>query len=242
MCAWAARFSASAVSDRTTPNRMRVTNLDICARRKGCQQAPQIAGSQRHASCRRQKPGARHMDENGTAAIFHARAGVVIELDHQIIQMIITLQSVARTSGRKLDRAVVAPIVRVLAPAVVVSDRAYGQARLQPRRAVSAPPKAEEAEAPTRRRAVALALVGSNPAAAKRNRNRHAMQPQQTACAIARRMDDTENRALLQPFPPVHVSNRCRRPHLPRPVPWSSSAPSNNAAKQHQSGLLAGSG
>ena len=65
------------------------------------------------------------MNENGAAAILYARARVVIDFDDEIVEMIVALEPIADTRRGKLDRAIVAAVVRVLAPGVVLADAAY---------------------------------------------------------------------------------------------------------------------
>ena len=81
------------------------------------------------------------MNEDRAAKVLHTRAIVVIELDHEIVEMIFALKAVALARRRELDCVIVAAVVRVLAPRVIVADRAYGQTRRRTRQAIGTPPK-----------------------------------------------------------------------------------------------------
>lgn len=80
------------------------------------------------------------MNKDGAASLGHTRARVVIDLDDEIVEVIVALQPVARRAIRQTDRAIVAAVARVLAPAVVGANRAHRQTRLWTRHAVGAPP------------------------------------------------------------------------------------------------------
>ena len=59
------------------------------------------------------------MQEHSAATSGDTRAGVVVDLNNEVIEMIRPHQSVGIAIRRKPDRLVVAAIGRVLAPAVV---------------------------------------------------------------------------------------------------------------------------
>jgi hypothetical protein len=219
-----------------------LADLDPCDTRQTREQPVKVFSFQRHTPGRGQEAGPRHMNENRAAAVLYSGARVVIQFDHQIVQMIFALQTVARARGRQPDWRIVTPIIGVFAPAVVGADWPCRQERARARQTVGAPPKPHKPETAARRRAVALKLVGPDACAAKRHQSRCTAEPQLSTRGAARRACDAEDGGLTQPFPPVHVSNRNILPHLPRPVPWSSSAPSETCRNRLKSCLLAGSG
>lgn len=110
------------------------------------------------------------MDEHGASAAGDPRARIVVKLDDEIIEMIVARKTVARGAGREADVPVVAPVGRVFAPSVLGADAADGEQGPRPRPAIGAPPQSLEAKPSGRGGAVALALVGFDAAAPKRDR------------------------------------------------------------------------
>ena len=119
------------------------------------QQPPQLSRPQRHAARRRAQIRPRHVHEHGAAAAGDARAGVVVDLDDEVVEPVVAPQPVAWFIGRAAERPVVAAVARVLAPGVVRRDPADRQQGARPRPAVGPPPqpqRAETARAGSRRR------------------------------------------------------------------------------------------
>lgn len=125
------------------------------------------------------------MNKDGAAAAGNAWARVVIQLDYQVIEMILAPKPVGGARGGKLDRAVVAPVCGVLAPAIVPANGACGQVRSGTGQAVGTIPEAEEAEAAARRGTVAFALVGLDTPASERHAEDVPVQAEQAARAAA---------------------------------------------------------
>src|SRR4029079_12779558 len=95
------------------------------------------------------------MQKNTAAAAGHPRAGIVVDLDDEIVEMIVPPQPVTWFSGRAAQRAVIAPIDGIFAPGKVRSDPPDGQEG--PRRGGAPPPpttgeRAETAPAAWHRR------------------------------------------------------------------------------------------
>src|SRR5262245_13564082 len=111
------------------------------------------------------------MQEHRAAAVGGARRGVVVDLDDEVVEMILARQTVACLIALKPDRPIIMTIGGVFAPGVLVANRADREKSVRPRMTVSPPPEFSRAICAARRPAVALALVGENAAAAKRNRN-----------------------------------------------------------------------
>src|ERR1041385_2848461 len=101
--------------------------------------------------------------------------------------MVVTAQPVARLAGRHRDRPVVTAVTRVLAPGIDRRDAADRKPRYGPRTAISAPPEPDGPKYAARRAAIALALVGQNPAKSKRHRPGERAGPHDTAGARAGR-------------------------------------------------------
>ena len=63
-------------------------NIDFRARPKPPHQPSQDTGGHGNAACGGRQPGPGDMDEDRTAAPRDPRAGVVVDLDHQIVERI----------------------------------------------------------------------------------------------------------------------------------------------------------
>jgi DNA-binding response OmpR family regulator len=126
------------------------------------------------------------MQKNRTATSDHPRPGIVVDLDHQVVQGILPPQPVAWFTGRAPERAVVAAVRGILAPRNVRVDPAHGEVRPRGGTAIGAPPQAQRPERPPRSRAVAFALVGENACASKHDRDRAAARNEHAVAAPAR--------------------------------------------------------
>ena len=80
------------------------------------EQTPEVRHAQGHASRRWRALRPRDMHEDGAAAAGHSRAGIVVDLDDEVVEMIVPPQPVAWFSGRAAEGAVVAPVARILTP------------------------------------------------------------------------------------------------------------------------------
>lgn len=148
------------------------------------QQPPQRCPIERHATRRRSKTGPRQMDKDRAAAPGDSRAPIVVDLDDQVVEMIVTAEPVAWFIGRAAKRLIVTPVGRVLAPGVAHADAPRRQSGDRAHQAVRPPPKAQRAEPAGRRRSITLALVCGNPAAPERDRNGPGSCPHQAARAL----------------------------------------------------------
>jgi len=93
-----------------------------------------------HTAGGRPEPRSRNMDEHRTAAVCNPRAGIVVKLDDQVVEVIIAPQPVAGRVLAQSKRPVVASVGRVFAPRVGPSDAADRQSGARPRTAVRPPP------------------------------------------------------------------------------------------------------
>src|SRR5436305_14976482 len=125
------------------------------------------------------------MQEHRAAAAGDARAGVVIELDDEIIEMILAPEPIAAALRIHSQRLVVAAIRGILAPRVLRGDGAYGKKRRRFWMPVGAPPQLPRPECAFRRGAVAFALVRLYAAAPQRYRDGSAGRDQPAAGGIA---------------------------------------------------------
>jgi hypothetical protein len=150
------------------------------------EEAPQVRRRQCHTPRRGGAVRPRHVHEHGAAAAGDARAGVVGNLDHQIVQVVGAPHAVAGSGGRPMERLVVAPVGGIFTPAECAIDAPGRQCGTRPRRAVGAPPQAHEAKTPAWRCAIALALVGQDARAPECNGNCMAAHKQQAAASPRR--------------------------------------------------------
>ena len=102
------------------------------------------------------------MQKHRAAAAGHPRAGIVVDLDDEIVEMVIPPQPVAWFSGRAAEGAVIAPVGGIFAPGNVTGNASDGQQCPWPRMPVRPPPQADEPKPPARRGPVAFELVGTD--------------------------------------------------------------------------------
>ncbi len=94
----------------------------LILRSKAAQKLQEIVPAQRDAACCRCEARPSHMDKHRAAATSHARTGIVIDLDENVVEPVVAPQMVAPFIGRTVKRPVVAPVGRVLAPGVRPPD------------------------------------------------------------------------------------------------------------------------
>ncbi len=109
-----------------------------------------------------------NVNEDGAAAPRYARSRIVVDFNDKIVEIVVATQPVAWFIGRPMKRPVIAAVGRVLAPSVVEADRAHGQECPRPSQTIGPPPQPDRMKSAGRSAAVALALVGLDPAAAER--------------------------------------------------------------------------
>ena len=73
------------------------------------------------------------MQEHRAAAAGHPRAGIVVDLDDEIVEMVVPPQPVAWFSGRAAEGAVIAPVGGIFAPGNVTGNASDGQQCPRPR-------------------------------------------------------------------------------------------------------------
>src|SRR5512147_3220988 len=99
------------------------------------------------------------MQEHGAAAAGNSWAGVVIDLDDEIVEVVLAGQPVAGLVADQADRLIVVAVPRVLAPGVFGPDRPDRQIGARSRIAVGAPPQLQRTIRAPRGAAVALPFV-----------------------------------------------------------------------------------
>ena len=109
------------------------------------------------------------MQEYGAAAPGNARAGVVVDFDNEIVEVIVALQAVAGLACRTPHRLVVVTVGRIFAPGIVSADRPARQMGPGADMAVGPPPQSLRTKDAARGAAIALALVGHDAATAERD-------------------------------------------------------------------------
>jgi hypothetical protein len=149
-----------------------LTNTNPRSRSDAFQQSRQRIFLQPNASRGRRKAVTGQMDEHGAASPGDTRAGVVVDLDNEVVEMVIAPEPVAGLVGPAAERTVVAPFSGVLAPGIVGPDRPDWKLRPRARVSVCPPPELPQLEQATRRSTIALAFVGPNTSTPQRNRDR----------------------------------------------------------------------
>jgi len=94
----------------------------------------------------------------------------MVDFDDEIVEAVLPPEPVAWFIGRAVERPVITPVGRILAPGYVAADAVDGEQRLGPDEAVGPPPQPDRAEPAARGAAIAFALVGPDAAAAECNR------------------------------------------------------------------------
>jgi hypothetical protein len=120
----------------------------------------QVVGPERDTPRRWRPVGARQMQEYRAAAAGHARPGVVVDLDDEVVQMIFPPQPVAWFSGRAVEWPVISPVGGIFAPGDIAGNAPDRQQCARARVAVRPPPQAQEPKPAARSGPVALELVG----------------------------------------------------------------------------------
>jgi hypothetical protein len=137
------------------------------------------------------------MKEHGTAAAGDRGLRVVIDLDDEIIEVIVTREPVAAILTAKLDRLVIKAARRVFTPGILGTDGANRQKRLWPRRAIGAPPQSPWPESPFRGSSVALALAGDDSTSPQRDRDRVLTGHEPAAAGVTGSSPDLNRRQRL---------------------------------------------
>src|SRR5215216_2145781 len=125
------------------------------------------------------------MQEYRAAAAGDPWAGVVIDLDDEIVKMVLARQPVAGLIPHQANGLIVTAVVRVLAPGVFGADRPDRQIGPRSRMAVGAPPQLQRTVCAFRGAAVALPLVGEDSAATKCHRHGPAVRGQPAPSRVA---------------------------------------------------------
>ena len=111
------------------------------------------------------------MEKDRAAPAGHTRPRVVIDLDDDVVEPILAPKPVAWFNGRLVERPIVAPVLRVLAPGVGPTDAAGWQHGLGWGEPIGPPPQPQRPEGASRSAAIALALVGADATSAECDRH-----------------------------------------------------------------------
>ncbi len=114
------------------------------------------------------------MEEDGAAGAGARPGEIVVEDDEDVVEAVVAPQALVARRIREADRAVVAAVGRVVAPAEVRAERGGGEARRRPGDPVGAIVNGNEAETADGGGAVAFALGagGAGPAEGARGAKR----------------------------------------------------------------------
>src|SRR5438445_3003748 len=126
------------------------------------------------------------MQEHGAAAAGYPWAGVVIDFNDEIVEMVLARQPVAGLVADQTNGLIVVAVSRVLAPGVFGPDRPDRQIGPRPRMAVGAPPQLQRIVRAPRGAAIALPFVGQDAAATKCHRHGPAVCRQPARARVGR--------------------------------------------------------
>jgi hypothetical protein len=145
----------------------------------------------------------RQMQEDRAASARDSRRGVVIDLDDEIIEVILSLEQIASRIAVPAHRPVVMAALRVFAPGVFSADSANWEPRPRPWVPIGAPPQSARPECAFRGAAIAFALVGANSPASERYRHGSTArgQPASPWIACRRRNADRGQRPISKAHP-----------------------------------------
>src|SRR5205823_7214485 len=144
----------------------------------------------RNAARRRREIGTRQMQEHGAAAAGYPWAGVVIDFNDEIVEMVLARQPVAGLVADQTNGLIVVAVSRVLAPGVFGPDRPDRQIGPRPRMAVGAPPQLQRIVRALGGAAVTLPFVGEDATATKCHRHGPAVRRQPAPARVAGRPVD----------------------------------------------------
>src|SRR5262249_59988779 len=85
-----------------------ILNCDWRARPKPRQQTLEAVCRERHASRRRRSIGPRHVHEDRAATACHPGAGIVVDLDDEIVELVVAPEAGAARAGGAAQRGGVA--------------------------------------------------------------------------------------------------------------------------------------
>ena len=125
---------------------------------------PHVGGSDGDATRRGIAFGRAQVKEDGAAAALPPRPLIVIEQDNDVIEMVVAPKLLMGDRIGQAHGPVVVAVADLIAPAVATADPDEGKRRLRRLRAVAAEEHAAQAQVAQRRGAIALALLGGNPA------------------------------------------------------------------------------
>ncbi len=140
-------------------------------RAKSAEHAPQVRCARMQRIPRSATIRPRHVQKHGAASVGDPRAPVVIELDHEIVEMIRPPQAVPWFIGRAVERPIVAAVAGIFTPGQIGRNASRRQGGGWARMAVRPPPQAQQPEPTPRSGAVALEFVGPNAGAAEHDRD-----------------------------------------------------------------------
>jgi len=130
----------------------------------------EIMPRQRDATIRRREAGPGEVNENGAAFALDPRPVIVTKDKHEIVEMIHALQALAASPRRQLAEPVVVAVGWIVAPAIIVADRAQPKLRARPAHALGAIIDLANRKTAERGSAVAFAFKRANAGTAERRR------------------------------------------------------------------------
>jgi len=126
------------------------------------------------------------MHEHGAASACHPGAGIVVDFDDEIVEVVGPPKAVAAVGGCPSKRSVIPPVGGIFAPGEVGGDAVGGQQRSRVPVAIGPPPQADQPKSAPRGRAVALEFVGADTPSAEHDRERQRTREQDALGRAAR--------------------------------------------------------
>jgi hypothetical protein len=156
------------------------------------EQTLKVVRRERYASRRWRSVEPCHMHEDRAASTCYSGAGVVVDLDDKIVEVVVPPQAVAAFARRASKRAVVTAVGGIFAPGKAGDDAARGQQCSRVGMAIGSPPQADKPKPPARGRAVALEFVGADAPSAEHDRQRERPGEQDAPRPAARSSSHTD--------------------------------------------------
>ena len=168
MCGWEPRFSATECDRRWSDLDL---NEDSRIGAEPGQQTAQVGSREGHASRGRRAVRPCQMQEHSAAPAGNPGSGIVVDLDDDVVQGVVTPEAVAWFIGRTFKRPIVAAVAGVFAPCDAAIDAGCRQQGWRLRATIGSPPQPPQAEPAPWRGPVTFTLIGANPGSAQDHRN-----------------------------------------------------------------------
>jgi hypothetical protein len=168
-------------------------NDDRRVRSDALDESPDRSAIDRDAALRRAETRPGGMQEDGRAAPAHGRMPVPVEVEHQVVEVIIAPYPLMACRIGQPHGAVIKPVARRIAPAVIRPQDGEVKACCGAADAVGTVERAKHAMAADRGTAIAFALVVNRPGTAESTAENKRPGNQPAALRVCRRAKDADN-------------------------------------------------